>query len=720
MIDLYWADSLYGQVEPQQRFEWTIRSLTALIQAESLCQPVVIQVEDGHWVDSDSLAVIASLIRTSSSYPIALVITCRYQDDGTPWRLDLKGHVRQTVCELGELSQENVQALAAQTLAGNVAEPLAAFLHNKTGGNPFFVEQLVLDLRERGLLRHEAATGWFLAQEEGIEVPNSVSTILIARLDRLTVPVRSIVQTASVLGQEFERRVLLHMLSDDTEAVGLMTQVEAAAVWLPSREGHYLFRHQLLRDAAYDMQTSARKRVLHLRAATALISVYASDAPSQAVELAYHYQEAEYMSEAAQWYATAGDNARRIYALENEIEYYQKALASWRAASMGEESYREGRLHVLRSLGDALRLRSRAQEALDVYQAAYQDAVILGDAVRESDVSMRLAAVYYDEGNFRAALEHATRAEELMRSHPVSQTLRLSLELKSLSLFRLGQLDAAREAGERAVAVGAELGEDDQLAQSLSLLGLVLMTAGQNQRAVQHFERAVQIARDPLVVLGVTNNLGVAASALGDYERAAMHYEAALALARQHNIMEAEIVFRSNLGGAYVGRRFFDQAETELRQVLAVTQGSSFGDLSETYRFLAEALLGQDRPEEALVAAQRALALGREVGSPEFVATAWRVLGEVASRLSRSVLTPGEAVNESREYSAPECFRESARLCDEVGLKGERPRTLRAWALHELASGNRETGIQLWQQALDAFAAAGAIREVQRMNEMQP
>ena len=219
-------------------------------------------------------------------------------------------------------------------------------------------------------------------------------------------------------------------------------------------------------------------------------------------------------------------------------------------------------------------------------------------------------------------------------------------------------------------------------------------------------------------MISVTNNLGVIASALGDYGRAALRYKEALELARQHNITEAELEFRSNLGGAYVAQGYFEQGETELRQVIAATQGSGFGDLSETYRFLAEALLGQGRLEEALAAGQRALTLGREVGSPEFIATAWRVLGQIASKLSQNVFVPGDRSSETREYGAEACFRESVRLCDEIGLKGERPRTLRAWAQHELANGSRETGLQLWQQALDAFVAAGAAEEAKRMKEV--
>jgi len=200
----------------------------------------------------------------------------------------------------------------------------------------------------------------------------------------------------------------------------------------------------------------------------------------------------------------------------------------------------------------------------------------------------------------------------------------------------------------------------------------------------------------------------------GDYERAALHYEEALLLARQHNIAEAELVFRSNLGGARVGLGHCEQAETELREVITLVGDSGFGDLSETYRFLAEALLGQGRVEEALAAAQRALALGAAVGAPEFIAIAWRVLGQVAAWLPAPVRIPEPESGVMREYTPSQCFEESMRISEATGMKGEIPRTLRSWALFELQKGRYEVGVQMVQQAIEGFLSVGAPHEVER------
>lgn len=715
MVDLYWDGSLYATAEPRQRFESTIEALTTLIHTESMRQPVIIHVEDGQWLDSDSVEVLKILCHHADTYPIVILITCRDLEDGKPWRLELEQTVRQEICSLKELSQESIGVLSRDILSGDVSSQLTAFLLEKTGGNPFFVEQLVLDLRERELLTQADNSEWVLSQAALVEVPNTVSAVLIARLDRLMSKVRAVVQMASILGQEFEVRVLSSMLSDGSDVLGLVQEAETAAVWAPSREGYYNFRHALLRDAAYDMQLSARQRELHRLAAGAIENVYGNESTSQATELAYHYEQALEAARAASWYTTAGDNSLKTYALENVISYYRKALMLWEGQGENREAFRELRLQVLLNLGNALRWRNRSSEAMEVLKSAHNEAEILGDAIGESDACTGLAAVQYDEGDFRSALDNATRAEQIAKEYGISRRLRTVLEMKCWCLFRLGNLEAARAAGERAVEVSTQLNEPGQLAQSLSVLGLVFMASGQNQQAVENFERALSIARDPMDVVGVTNNLGVIAVAQGDYERAATRFEEALALARLHNIAEAELVFRSNLGGAHVGLGYFELAEAELREVINQTGDSGFGDLSETYRFLAEALLGQKRLNDAFEAAHRALSLGREVAAPEFVAVAWRVLGQIASGSPEPLRLLDTAVGEVREYHATDCFAESLKICEETGMNGELPRTLRAWALHEVGRGNRDAGALMWQRALGAFESAGAVKEIERM-----
>lgn len=717
LIDLYWDDSPYAQAEPRERFERSIAAFSTLVTAETLSQPVILHIEDGHWLDADSVECLKAVFDAGARSPLAVIVTCRYRDDGGVWTLDIADEVPQEIISLQELSDDSLRILAGQILSGEVSDQLATYLQRKTNGNPFFLEQCALDLRERGVLWKDGREAWAVSQDALSGVPGGLNAVLIARLDRLAQQVRTVIQTASVLGQEFELRVLSQMLAGETEVPALVREAERSAIWSLSREGYYVFRHALLRDAAYDMQLSARQRELHALAAASIELLYEEDADAEATELAYHYEQARDLERAAQWYATAGDHARTSYALENVTSYYRKALACWNDLEP-DGAAETPRLNVLLGLGEALRWRNHSADAIESYKAAYAEAAALDDAASQAAACIGLAEVQYDLGDLRAALENATRAEEIALANDANLLLTRALQTKGWCLFRLGDLDGARRAGERALDVSTALDLPIQRAQSLVLLGMALMAAGENRAASERFERALEVSHDPIVVLSVTNNLGVIATSLGDYARAASCFEEALAQARRLAIAEAETVFLSNLGGAHAGLGAFARAEAELNQVIAMTGDQGFSDLSETYRFLAQALIGLGRLDEALEAASRALALGQEASAPEFEAIAWRVLGEIAASTRRRLSLQGARDGGRQAYSAADCFAHSLRICQATGLKGERPRTLRAWAAYELEQGDRAFGLSMWQQALDGFSQVGAVNEVQRMTAL--
>ena len=144
----------------------------------------------------------------------------------------------------------------------------------------------------------------------------------------------------------------------------------------------------------------------------------------------------------------------------------------------------------------------------------------------------------------------------------------------------------------------------------------------------------------------------------------------ALKIAYETGNRNAEMVFLSNLGGARVGKGEYRVAEYELRRVIRWAEIAGQGGwLSDTYRFLAEACLGQHKVKETLAAAQRALVLGQEVGAPALIGGAWRILGMAVTHAAKPVTIADKA------HDAEACFAESMRIFTEMGAEGERART---------------------------------------------
>ncbi|MEM7118117.1 MAG: AAA family ATPase, partial [Chloroflexota bacterium] len=244
LVDLQWPDSLYESLEPNLRQENSFIALKSLIQAESLRQPLIVQLEDSHWLDEDSARFLRELTHDAAAHPFLILSTTRDVEAHSP-----ATEVPYHLVLLDMLPAGEVNQLAEKLLQTAVSPELITFLMNRTEGNPFFVEQMVLYLQEQQLL--EPSTAGVVAKTAVSDLPDTIQAILIARIDRLSQAVREVVQTAAVLGREFDVQVLSAMLQGEATVSEKIKTAESAAIWSALSELRYLFRHALLRDAAY-------------------------------------------------------------------------------------------------------------------------------------------------------------------------------------------------------------------------------------------------------------------------------------------------------------------------------------------------------------------------------------------------------------------------------------------------------------------------------------
>ncbi|HNB51755.1 MAG TPA: AAA family ATPase, partial [Anaerolineales bacterium] len=204
LVGLSWPGSHYEQLDPQGRFQNTLLGLKTLLKAESLRQPIVVVVEDAQWLDEDSRKFFDYLTRNIETFPIALVFTTRAGASSL--------HIAPArTISLVPLTRPGLAQLAEETLRLPAAPALIDFLEARAEGNPFFAEQILLYLEENDLLL-PSENGLIPSAEIDPEIlPVDVRAILTARLDSLTAEVKTVVQTASVLGREFEILVLAQM-----------------------------------------------------------------------------------------------------------------------------------------------------------------------------------------------------------------------------------------------------------------------------------------------------------------------------------------------------------------------------------------------------------------------------------------------------------------------------------------------------------------------------
>lgn len=704
--------------------------------------PAVVFLEDVHLANEGSLDLIDHLGRECRHVPLLTVCLARPSlfERRPSWGQRQEAH---TCLELSPLSDENSQQLVAEILrkVPQIPPDLQNLIVSRAEGNPFYIEEFIKVLVEDGVIVAGPEQWWVRPERlTDVRVPPTMVGVIQARLDRLRPIEREMLQRASVVGRVFWDGAV-ERIYEYTD--GRMNQGEVLATLQALREKEmifrrnesafageqeYVFKHAILRDITYESVLKRLRRVYHAQVAAWLFERSGERVGEYAGLIGEHYEHAGEMVQAARWYGRAGRQARSTYAPDVAIGYYRKALTLLlpdeaadvsEGAQLGVEVYAVQQVGLFEGLAEMLLWQARYAEAAQACEAMRAAAETAGDLVAQARAWNGSSRTQDAQGDYPAALESASRAEEIARSAGTVAKVELSRALfrKGWGFYRLGDAEAALALGEQALALSKELDAQREMADSLNLLGGVHSVLGHHGDAAHYNARAVELYQelgDRERIAAMLNHLGEHARLRGDHRAAAALYQEALKIAYETGNRNREMVCLSNLGGARVGLGEYRVAEYDLRRTIRWAEIAGQGGwLSRTYCFLAEAYLGQDKVEEALATARRALALGQEVGAPAFVGEAWRTLGRVAARAGRSI-TIGD-----RSYDATACFSESMQIFTEMGAKGERARILRAWARYEMGQGDVARGKAMWQGARNLFAQLGMELEVERMVDLE-
>ncbi len=296
--------------------------------------PRVLVFEDVHWADPISAELLQHLLQLTDREPLGIMVTLRPDRTAPGWSVkqaaESRFHDRYIEVALRPLSPDESESLVDGLLAvSELPREVVDAIGGRAEGNPFFLEEVIRTLIERGSLRRRDGS-WTLAGDPGdLAIPDSVQALLTARIDRLEEGPRHLLQAASVIGRSFSFPVLERVRGDEGAAIepdlvrleraDLITEVAR----LPERD--YEFRHALTREAAYSSILLRTRRDLHRRAGEAIEELYADRLEEWAPVLGLHFFEAD-DPRALAYYTTAGDAAARLYANDEAAGFYARAI----------------------------------------------------------------------------------------------------------------------------------------------------------------------------------------------------------------------------------------------------------------------------------------------------------------------------------------------------------------------------------------------------------
>ena len=308
-----------------QTFDWLYQLVCALARERPLC----LVLEDLHWSDEATLSLLDELLPAAEQTAVGFLLVHRSDPDHPAWHLVDRARRRFRrlflELELEPLPDVDARALAEADAGGELPEELAQLLAERTGGNPYFVGEAIRDLRERGALERE--NGRLVLVGEA-SIPAALQEALQARLDRLDADARELITTAAVIGRSFGLP-LLERLLPRARLLPTLSELQWLQLVVEERSGaapEYRFRHGLVQEVAYGTLVEARRRELHLRVGEALVELH-RDSPAEVYGLlAHHFAEADEPERAVEYLLKAGDAARAVYAEDEAIELYRRAL----------------------------------------------------------------------------------------------------------------------------------------------------------------------------------------------------------------------------------------------------------------------------------------------------------------------------------------------------------------------------------------------------------
>jgi class 3 adenylate cyclase/tetratricopeptide (TPR) repeat protein len=318
------GDPTVTVMDPMERRAGVFDSLRALLLQESRRRPLVVVVEDLHWVDEKSEEAVAALADVVASAPVLLILTYR---PGYAHSLGERTYYSRLA--LGHLPPEESATMAERVLqVATLPRQLQQLITSKAEGNPFYIEEVTKSLVESGVLRKTNGSYFLEQPAERIRVPDTIQEVILSRIDRLERQAKQAIQLASVIGREFTVRLLNRISDIEVKLDDLLAELKSLELiyekaYFP--ELSYMFKHALTHDVAYSTLLVERRRALHRVVAAAIEELYADRLPEHYEAVAHHYYQGQQWQKALDYLVKAGDKATAAYANQDALEYYARA-----------------------------------------------------------------------------------------------------------------------------------------------------------------------------------------------------------------------------------------------------------------------------------------------------------------------------------------------------------------------------------------------------------
>ena len=692
LLDVPIEDESWNRLDPPQRRQRILDGVKGVLLRESRVQPLMVVFEDLHWIDSETQALLESLVESLPTARLLLLVNYR-PEYGHGW--GSKTYYRQL--QIDPLAPDSAEALLDALLGNDAAlAPLKRLVIKRTEGNPFFIEETVRSLLEAGVLAGERGAYRLTRVVQGLQVPATAQAMLAARIDRLDPEDKRLLQAAAVIGTDvpFE---LLQAVADEPEDQQLrrgLAQLQATEFLYETRlfpDLEYTFRHALTHEVTYSGLLQERKKTLHAKVVEAIERVHGDRLAEHAEALARHALRGEVWEKAVDYLREAGAKAHARGAFQEALDLFEQALEVIPRLPTTSANLRRA-IDVRLDFHLPLFVLAQVPRLIQLHQEAEQLARQVDDPGRLGRVSIRMGAYSWMNAQYARAIEYAGQA-----LHIAAATR--DPELRILATYILGLGHQAR--GEYLTAIDVLMGylEGPDVELAKRRLGLAsgspyvlgchrlvrcLSTLGEFERALRYADYVVQAAEaadDPPTQAWAYTGLAFPMLAKGEFAQALPWLERAVQLCETKRVLLClpAAYVNAGLALAWLNRPIEGLSHLERGVTASESMGAKF-DLSLSYLAWAEGLLLAGNMQDAKRTADRALELAVASGERGNEAGILRLLAEISASAVPPALGPAVSLYERAKALAAElgmhplvahCHLGLAKLSQRTGQRDE-------------------------------------------------
>ena len=490
LLDIYKLNRTISENEGKNILENTYFAVKSLLKALSLIKPIVIVFEDAQWIDKDTKIFLTYFIRNIEKFPIAVIFSLRPDDKGKVPKI-IEGE-NQKIIRLDNLKVKYSTEIIAHILEvkkNEIPDKLIHLITERSSGNPFYVEQFCYYLKENSLLDNTLKL-----ENNDIELPSQISSIITARIDRFSKKIKGLIETASVLGNKINLHILSEILNgkDINEDI---KKIEDEDIWHPVDQLVYLFKHILIRETAYNMLLKKKLRNLHFLAGSSIEKIYSKNIMPHSNILAEHFLKAEEYDKAFKYLRMTIRRSRKKY-LFSEVEKHSKTLLEiLPLMPLSDKQKYKFKKSTLISLEQNFFLSDKFDDEYKIIQEMLDLAKKEGDKELLAESFLNIYKIESTKGHAVKALKYSKKALRITKENNFTKTLPFAYYSVGKVYVQMGKKKLCKKYTD--IALKLYTANNDITGQSLcyNALGLLAMNTNDWSNSLLYLNKQLEIGR---------------------------------------------------------------------------------------------------------------------------------------------------------------------------------------------------------------------------------